>query len=233
MFEVDATYQLDDANVAEDILWSSYFETRSVTARNRLVLFYAPLVKFAAERIAAGVSHLGTLDDFCQIGVVGLIDAIERFDPSSGYKFSTYAGFRVRGSILDGIREQDILPKRRRADVATFHAARETLAAVFHRPPTTAETAVHLGRSVSDVANLAVWASRGSSTTSLSLLDSVGVAELLDSSCDPDEKAEREWTRESVKDALRSLTERQYWLIFWGSTILRASRKAMWPRFSR
>ena len=204
------TYDSGNSVVAEDILWSSYFETRSVVARNRLVLFYAPLVKTTAERIAARVSQIGTLDDLCQMGVVGLIDAVERFDPSDGFKFTTYAGHRIKGAIFDGMRALDVLPKKKRAAVNSFYGARETLAAVFHRPPTVEETADHLGKSVSDVVNLAIWASRGSVMASLSLLDPVeGLEEAVDYSSDPAETVAKEWTRETVKTALKALPERQ------------------------
>ncbi len=217
MLKLDRT-QICESNggtVAEDILWSSYFDSRSLVARNRLVLFYAPLVKYVASQVARVVGTLGVhpLDDLYQLGTMGLIDAVERFDPSDGYKFATYAGWRIHGAMIDGLREEDMLPKRKRAEVNEYQAAQRDLTSVMHRMPTTTETALHLGRPVSEVALLAIFASRGSAMASLSLLDSAvpdHVSEaLLDFSLDPAEMAETNWTRECVKDALAALTERQ------------------------
>ena len=190
MLEAADIYGATDYSTAEDILWHRYFETRSVETRNRLVLFYAPLVRYAAGRIATrGIYH--SFDDLCQMGVVGLIDAVERFDPADGYKFSSYAGIRIRGAMFDEMRENDMLPKRARAEVRGYFAAREELEVAEQRTPTFGEVASRLGKPTSHIVQIGIYAARVSAATSLSLLDSESQPELVDWTMDPSETADR------------------------------------------
>jgi RNA polymerase sigma factor FliA len=79
--------------------------------RDQLVMDYAALVRFVAQRIAARLPANVDLDDLISAGVIGLMDAIEKYDPSRDNKFKTYAEFRVRGAILDELRSQDWVPR--------------------------------------------------------------------------------------------------------------------------
>lgn len=75
--------------------------------RERLILQYAPMIKHLALRISMRLPSHIELDDLINSGVIGLIDAIEKFDPDKGVRFETYAEFRIRGAILDELRAQD------------------------------------------------------------------------------------------------------------------------------
>ena len=79
--------------------------------REELIHEYIPLVKYLAHRISIKLPSHVELDDLINSGVIGLIDAIEKFDPSRGIKFKTYAEFRIRGSIYDGLRSLDWVPR--------------------------------------------------------------------------------------------------------------------------
>jgi RNA polymerase sigma factor for flagellar operon FliA len=79
--------------------------------RERLVLEYAPLIKYIAQKIAARLPANIELDDLISSGVIGLMDAIEKYDASRDNKFKTYAEFRIRGAILDELRAQDWVPR--------------------------------------------------------------------------------------------------------------------------
>jgi len=79
--------------------------------REKLILEYAPLIKFIAQKIAVRLPSNIELDDLISSGVIGLMDAIEKYDPSRDNKFKTYAEFRVRGAILDELRAQDWVPR--------------------------------------------------------------------------------------------------------------------------
>jgi RNA polymerase sigma factor FliA len=81
------------------------------STRERLVLEYAPLIKYIAQKIAARLPANIELDDLISSGVIGLMDAIEKYDASRDNKFKTYAEFRVRGAILDELRAQDWVPR--------------------------------------------------------------------------------------------------------------------------
>ena len=72
--------------------------------RDQLIMDYAPLIRFVAQRIAARLPSNIDIDDLISAGVIGLMDAIEKYDPSRDNKFKTYAEFRIRGAILDELR---------------------------------------------------------------------------------------------------------------------------------
>ncbi len=79
--------------------------------KDKLIMEYAPLIKFIAQKIAIRLPSNIELDDLISSGVIGLMDAIEKYDPSRDNKFKTYAEFRIRGSILDELRAQDWVPR--------------------------------------------------------------------------------------------------------------------------
>jgi len=81
------------------------------STRDRLVKEYAPLIKYIAQKIAARLPANIELDDLMSSGVIGLMDAIEKYDSSRDNKFKTYAEFRIRGAILDELRAQDWVPR--------------------------------------------------------------------------------------------------------------------------
>src|SRR5208337_3662033 len=80
-------------------------------SRDKLVTEFAPLIKFIAQKIAARLPANIELDDLMSSGVIGLMDAIEKYDASRDNKFKTYAEFRIRGAILDELRAQDWVPR--------------------------------------------------------------------------------------------------------------------------
>jgi RNA polymerase sigma factor for flagellar operon FliA len=79
--------------------------------KDKLIMEYAPLIKFIAQKIAIRLPSNIELDDLISSGVIGLMDAIEKYDPTRDNKFKTYAEFRIRGSILDELRAQDWVPR--------------------------------------------------------------------------------------------------------------------------
>jgi RNA polymerase sigma factor for flagellar operon FliA len=81
------------------------------TAKDQLIVEYSGLVKYIAKKISARLPASIDLDDLISSGVIGLIDAIEKYDPSRDNKFKTYAEFRIRGAILDELRSQDWVPR--------------------------------------------------------------------------------------------------------------------------
>ncbi len=85
--------------------------TPNNSTREKLVLEYAPLIKYIAQKIAARLPANIELDDLISSGVIGLMDAIEKYDASRDNKFKTYAEFRIRGAILDELRAQDWVPR--------------------------------------------------------------------------------------------------------------------------
>lgn len=198
----------DDAETIE-YLWSRYFATRSIESRNRLVIYYAPLVASVASGFAGRMAAYHSPQDLCSCGQFGLIDAIEKFDPSEGFQFTTYATIRIRGAILDEVRREDVLPKRSRAKVRAYRDAHDLLEAEFHRDPTLREIAERLGVSVADAFEMRDLAAlSGAPTTLTTVFDH---HRELSERTDPgsSDRAERASLREAVKAALLRLTERQ------------------------
>ncbi|HNW94276.1 MAG TPA: sigma-70 family RNA polymerase sigma factor, partial [bacterium] len=95
---------------AEEKLWQEYRLNKSLAIRNRLIEKYAPLVKYLAGRLAISMPPNVEEDDLVGYGVLGLIDAIDKFDPAREVKFRTYASTRIRGAMYDHLREIDWVP---------------------------------------------------------------------------------------------------------------------------
>src|SRR3990167_11291192 len=95
----------------------------------QIIKEYAPMVKYVANRIALRLPPHIEVDDLISVGIIGLIDAIEKYDPSRGAKFKTYAEFRVRGSILDELRSMDWVPRSVRQKASSLDAVIEKLKA--------------------------------------------------------------------------------------------------------
>ncbi|MCX7708900.1 MAG: FliA/WhiG family RNA polymerase sigma factor [Clostridia bacterium] len=92
-------------------LWKQYGETKDPSIREKLILEYSHLIKFVAGRLSIYFGSNVEYDDLIGFGVFGLIDAIDKFDINKGVKFETYASLRIRGSIIDSIREMDWVPR--------------------------------------------------------------------------------------------------------------------------
>lgn len=108
---------MDQADTDNDIarLWAEYHDGRQPRARNRLVVHYAPLVTYVAGRVAAGMPPSVDRGDLTSEGVIGLMDAIEKFEPDRGIQFQSYAVRRIRGAIIDSLRAADWAPRSVRA----------------------------------------------------------------------------------------------------------------------
>ncbi len=92
-------------------VWKEFKETGSKVAKDKLLVEYAHLVKYIASRVAVNLPKTVDRDDLTSAGVLGLIRAVETFDPGRGFKFETYAGHKIRGAILDELRSMDWVPR--------------------------------------------------------------------------------------------------------------------------
>ncbi|MEW6155683.1 MAG: FliA/WhiG family RNA polymerase sigma factor [Actinomycetota bacterium] len=135
-------------------LWDEYKGSGSVDARNRLILHYAPLVKYVAGRVSAGLPHSIEQADLVSYGMFGLIDAIDKFDLGRGFKFETYAIARIRGSIIDELRSIDWVPRSMRAKSRSVEKAYARLEAELGRTPTDSEVAEELGMTDAELQDL-------------------------------------------------------------------------------
>jgi RNA polymerase sigma factor FliA len=127
------------------VLWQEFKRTGDRALRDRLILTYAPLVKYVAGRLGSGLPAHVEEGDLVSYGLLGLIGAIERFDPGRDIKFETYAIARIKGSIIDELRSIDWVPRSVRAKARSVEKAYTKLENDLHRTPTDTEVATELG----------------------------------------------------------------------------------------
>ena len=135
-------------------VWQDYVKTRDNQLKERLILEYAPLVKFLAGRLSVHIGHRVEYDDLIGYGIFGLMDAIEKFDIDKGFKFETYASLRIRGSIIDSIRKLDWVPRDLRQKNKQVEAVYAELELALGREPKEQEIAEKLQMSVKETRDL-------------------------------------------------------------------------------
>jgi RNA polymerase sigma factor for flagellar operon FliA len=117
---------------------------------DRLVVSYAPLVKRLAYQMMSRLPASVEVEDLIQNGMMGLLDAINRFEEGMGAQFETYAVQRIRGAMLDGLREADWAPRSTRRDMRRIEAAINALEQKYGRPPSESEIAGYLKLELSE-----------------------------------------------------------------------------------
>jgi RNA polymerase sigma factor for flagellar operon FliA len=117
--------------------------------RDEFIMKYAPLVKNIVERISARLpSHLMVKEDLINVGVIGLISSIEKFDKKRNVKFETYASFRIRGAVLDELRARDWMPRSTRNKHSKLEESFSSLQKMLGRPPDEEEMCRYLNISL-------------------------------------------------------------------------------------
>ncbi|KAB2313495.1 RNA polymerase sigma factor FliA [Betaproteobacteria bacterium SCN2] len=111
---------------------------------------YLPLVKRIAYHMMARLPASVEVDDLIQVGLIGLMDAVSRFDGSQGAQFESYATQRIRGAMLDDLRDADWLPRHIRQKSRQIESAINKLAQRHGRPPTELEISAEMGISLAD-----------------------------------------------------------------------------------
>ena len=202
-------------------LWDEFKQSEASgardSARERLILHYAPLVKYVASRVATGLPASVDQADLVSYGMFGLIDALEKFEPPRGNKFETYAIPRIKGAIIDELRAMDWVPRSVRFKAREIEKAYSDLESMHKRAPSEKEVAERLGvslRELHEVINqisfvqvlqldeiLSVGSDRGEQ---VSLLDT-----LADRGTDPTTGLEGQETRGLLAAAINSLSERE------------------------
>ena len=134
-----------------EALWRQWRDRRDVAARDRLVLSYAPMVKYLACRKVRELPAHCELDDLVSCGLLALIAAVDRFDPAKGATFEQYAWTRVSGAIMDELRRQDWAPRSLRRSGRAIERTREEWQSRHGRTPTDEELSRELEISVADL----------------------------------------------------------------------------------
>jgi RNA polymerase sigma factor FliA len=180
-------------------LWRRYKNDQDEKARERLVLAYAPLVKYVAGRMSTGLPSHVEESDLISYGLLGLIAAIERFEPNREIKFETFAMTRIKGSIIDELRSLDWVPRSVRAKAREIETVNAKLEHQLQRAPGDREMAGALGMSVEEfqeslvrISNSSVialdelWTVSDASGDQVSLLDTIKDPQAVDPAAEVD-----------------------------------------------
>lgn len=135
----------------EQKLWQDWLDHRDNSAANLLIENYMYLVNFQVERIASNLPSNVSKEDLKSFGLLGLFDALKKFEPDRNLKFDTYASFRVKGAIIDGLRKEDWLPRSLRDKSKRVEAAVQQLEQRLQRSPTAEEVAAETGLDTGEV----------------------------------------------------------------------------------
>ncbi len=181
--------------------------------KDQLVQRFAPLVKRIAYHLMARLPSSVQVDDLVQNGMLGLLDAINRFESGMGAQFETYAAQRVRGAMLDGLRENDWLPRSLRRDFRRIEVAIAQLEQEYGRVPSEIELAKALGMTLADYQKM-LQDARGHQLISFEDMVEDGDEDFLerhltDDSNEPSKVLEEESLRRMLVQGIEALPERE------------------------
>jgi RNA polymerase sigma factor FliA len=199
-------------------LWLQYRKTGDQALRDRLILTYAPLVKYVAGRLGSGLPAHVDEGDLVSYGLLGLIGAIERYDPGRDVKFETYAIARIKGAIIDELRALDWVPRSVRSRAREIERAMTELEAKLGTAPTDEQIADKIGitvaeleESLTEIARSSIaaldelWTVSGSDGDQVALIDTIEDIEAPD----PQGQLSQTEMKEAIADAIARLPERE------------------------
>ena len=200
-------------------LWREYRRTGEKRLRDRLIVMYSPLVKYVAGRLGSGLPAHVDEGDLVSYGLLGLIGAIERYDPERDVKFETYAIARIKGSIIDELRAMDWVPRSVRARARDIERTIAELERKLRRAPTDEEIAEKLGisqdeleESLTDISRSSIAAldelwtvSSGGGGDQVALIDTIEDTEAPD----PQGSLSQTEVKEAIGEAIARLPERE------------------------
>ena len=198
-------------------LWRAYKATGDVQARNRLVMTYAPLVKYIVFKKVRELPARCEVEDFISCGLEALIASIDRYDPDKGATLEQFAWTRIHGAVLDELRRQDWAPRSLRRWERDIHKAREQFTSLHGRCPTREELAEMLAVTpeelrrrqddiaVSDVTSLNTLVISDDETT-VERIDTLADG---DTRNDPEQAAARSQAKDKFRRAFETLSQRE------------------------
>jgi RNA polymerase sigma factor FliA len=198
-------------------IWLEYRRTKDKAFRDRLILTYAPLVKYVAGRLGSGLPAHVDEGDLVSYGLLGLIGAIDRYDPDRDIKFETYAIARIKGAIIDELRALDWVPRSVRSRAREIERAIGELEAKLGTAPTDEQIAEKIGITVEELEDSLTDISR----TSIAALDELwsvsgdgDQVSLMDTIEDtsgprPETALDEAEMREALAEAIARLPERE------------------------
>ncbi|MDH5205034.1 MAG: RNA polymerase sigma factor FliA [Hylemonella sp.] len=187
--------------------------------RNDLLRQYSPLVKRLAHHMMAKLPPSVQVDDLIQVGMIGLSEALSRFESSQGVQFETFATQRIRGAMIDELRENDWMSRGSRKSQKEIESALRRLEHRLGRSPGESEIAEELGISLADYQSLL---SKVQGTQLVYLEDMTGSGDgdggfldrhMVDGEADPLELLRNHRLRHALVDAIKTLPEREQYIM--------------------
>ncbi|RYG73854.1 FliA/WhiG family RNA polymerase sigma factor [Lentibacillus lipolyticus] len=198
-------------------LWANWLNHHDETAANGLMEHYMYLVRFHVERISSNLpSHVND-DDLTSFGMMGLYDALHKFQQDRNLKFDTYASFRIRGAIMDGLRKEDWLPRSIREKTKMIEQVSQELEQLYQREPTAEEIADKLQMTTEEVeertrdllmANV-LSIEEKPNHKHYDHKEGIGYTIPDDSSILPDERMLKSELKDELAESIRQLTEKE------------------------
>lgn len=208
--------RLSDKDLHE--LWEKYLANKAnKDFRDKLIVQYIYLARYVVGRIKVNLPPSFSFEDVVSFGIEGLIDAIEKYYPTKGAKFESYALMRIRGSIIDKIRSSDWLPRTLRKKIKDIKLTTERLKQQMGRAPSTKEVADFMGMTEekvleilsSDVSINSIYDKKGTGDDSVEIIDTIED----ENSNRPEEEIERTDAKKELENALKKLPERERTLL--------------------
>jgi RNA polymerase sigma factor for flagellar operon FliA len=206
------------ADIEADALWSEYKQSHSSESREKLILYYAALVRYVAGRVSSGLPPSVEFAELVSYGVFGLIDAIDKYDHKRGVKFETYAIARIKGAMIDELRADDWVPRSIRSKAREIEQAYLSLESELLRVPTDEEVAEKLQLTTEEYANVLskmsfmslvaldeLWTVSGDKPDRISLADTVEDVKVKD----PSQTFELEEMKDMMASSINRLPERE------------------------
>src|SRR5919206_1353418 len=195
-------------------LWTRLCATRDPALREQMIVQYAPLVKYVVGRMSVSMPGLLASEDIIGYGTVGLIQAVDRFDPSVGVKFETYAIRRIKGAIIDAIRSLQQLSRDAARRTRDLDHAYDDLVQTLGRMPTTREVADHLGLNAEEMRQSLADASVSITSLDTPLGENADgerpslLEQIADSDAGVHDQVERQQLYQALVLAIQNLSER-------------------------
>jgi RNA polymerase sigma factor FliA len=197
-------------------LWQAYKDSGDTRLRDRLVLTFAPMVKYIVYRKVREIPARCEVEDFISCGLEALIGCIDRYDPQKGGSLEQFAWIRIHGAVLDELRRSDWAPRSLRRWERDINRAREQFIGLYRRPPSGAELSEALGITIdelrtrqadlarSDVGSLNTVVLSDDDTT----IERIDTLPSSDREFDPESAAMRDCAKDRFRDAFSRLPER-------------------------
>ena len=203
------------------MIWMKFAKDKSSELRSQLITVYAPLVRFVVGRLGIPPTSLLEAEDLVSYGMIGLINAIDRFDPSRGVRFEAFASVRIRGAVIDQLRSLNWLPRSAISRVRQIESALAVLEQKLGRPAQEKEVAEEMGVSADRYRQIllemnSTVLSLDAPLGSLSQDDEVtSLSELLEDHTAPGpvEQAEQQELTEMLSAAIEILPQREKLLL--------------------